>query len=91
MSDYTPTTDEVRSRYKAGAWLKGDRNPDQFNPSIYEPAYFAEFDRWLSEVERKAAEETWNEAVDYLSRHWEDVAPKAVADLEQSNPYRKEK
>lgn len=56
MSDYTPTTDEVRQRYKAGAWLNGDRNPDQFNPSVYTPIYFAEFDRWLAEVERAAAE-----------------------------------
>ena len=39
-----------------------------------------------SEVEVKA--EAWDKAVDTLSRHWEDVAPAAVADLERRNPYR---
>lgn len=57
MSEYTPTTEEVKQRYKAGAWLKGDRNPDQFNPAVYEPLYFAEFDRWLNSVKAEAWDE----------------------------------
>lgn len=39
-----------------------------------------------SEAEVKA--EAWDKAVDTLSRHGEDVAPAAVADLERRNPYR---
>ncbi len=45
MSDYTPTTEEVRDRYN----------------TFDNPKTEAEFDRWLSEVIRKAKEEAWDE------------------------------
>lgn len=71
MSDYTPTTEEVRDAY-AG---------HDFDYAIAG----AQFDRWLAEVERAAAEKAWtdgwNEGVDF------EVY---VRDINQAgpNPYR---
>ena len=45
MSDYTPTTEEVRSAYSAGAWFE-----IQTELEVHETA----FDRWLAEVKAKA-------------------------------------
>lgn len=69
MSDYTPTTEEVRNSYKSGAWLKGREGVPQFNPDEYRPIYFAEFDRWLAEVERAAARQAWEEGVATALNH----------------------
>ena len=84
MADYTPTTGEVRDAYVR-------RRADEkrfFYDSRTRPRARAEFERWLATHDREVAEKAWDEAVDTLSRHWEDVAPAAVADLERRNPYR---
>ena len=83
---YIPTTEEVKRNYKGGAWLKGDRNPDQFNPAVYEPIYFAEFDSWYAEEIRKAKEEAWDEGFTLATRNTRHD-PHPMAEL---NPYRKE-
>lgn len=49
MSEYTPTTDEVRDAY-AG---------HDFDQAISS----AQFARWLAEVERAAAEKAWDRCV----------------------------
>lgn len=76
---YTPTTEEIRDGYS--------RSTGGFYHDVTEEG-FAEFDRWLAEVVRQAKAEAWESAVDCLSAHWEDVAPKAIRDLEERNPYR---
>lgn len=84
MAKRTPTTEYVRSVYglcPVERHKGGDPNP---NPAYAE----AQFDRWLDAHDREVAERVWNESVDTLSRHWEDVAPAVVADLERRNPYR---
>ena len=52
----------------------------------HDPAHAHEFRRWLAGIRAMA----WDEAVDTLSRHWEDVIPAQIADLDRRNPYRKE-
>ena len=82
MSDqgYTPTTEEVLDSYRRSiVWARGSGAQSD-----------AEFDRWLAEVRREAAEEAWDRATDLLSAHYLDRVPSAVDRLERSNPYRKE-
>lgn len=59
MTEYTPTTDEVRSLYKSGAWLMTDRAPNRFDQKEYEGVLFGEFDRWLNEIRAEAWDEGW--------------------------------
>lgn len=66
MSDYTPSTEEIRER-----WLLFDGGPV--------PADHAEFDRWIAEVERAAAETAWD-----------DGRAEGFHRSGRSNPYRKE-
>lgn len=57
MSDeYTPTTEEVRLEYMAVRWGKNDTVSFEAR---------AEFDRWLAEVERAAAEKALREMRDF--------------------------
>lgn len=60
MTEYTPTTGEVRSLYKSGAWLMTDRAPNRFDREKYEGVLFGEFDRWLNEIRAEA----WTEGFD---------------------------
>jgi hypothetical protein len=57
MNGYTPTTEEVRGDY-AHFQVPGGTDPvtGEFAEGL------AEFDRWLAEVERAAAEKAWWEA-----------------------------
>ena len=57
MSDYTPTTEEIRAAYE-GQLIKIGENRFEL---IDEGLAKAEFDRWLAEVIRKAKEEAWDE------------------------------
>ena len=63
MNDYTPTTDEVRdslvhlNKYYAEQY--GD-----VDLLVVESETAAQFDRWLAEVERAAAEKALEEAAD---------------------------
>lgn len=52
MSDYTPTTDQVRERYCAG-WT--GRVSDEYGEA---------FDRWLDQALREAKAEAWDEGYD---------------------------
>lgn len=53
MSDWTPTTEDVREDYR-DARIMGDRDPD------------AEFDRWLAQTIREAKAEALRDAADKL-------------------------
>jgi len=75
MSDYTPTTKDVREAWWYAA-SGGGLDPDFDN--IYYPA----FDRWFAEELRKAKEEAWKEGMNYA------MPPDAVL-LYSDNPYRK--
>ena len=75
MSDYTPTTDEVEHRYAYDELYSMDCEADHHA-----------FRRWLDSIRAEA----WDEAVDTLSRHWEDMIPAQIADLDRRNPYRQE-
>lgn len=51
MSEYTPTTEEVRARYGA----------DEFGYSAGLSDPCPEFDRWLAEHDRQVKAEAWGE------------------------------
>ena len=58
MSDYIPTTKEVRKIY---ADYRDDIRDGDRDPSKSYPLSGHEFDRWLTEVIRKSKEEAWDE------------------------------
>lgn len=62
MSEYTPTTDEIRATYAWGC--KNEGAPAEGEPE-------AEFDRWLSQVEREAAAQALEEKGYFLKGHAE--------------------
>ena len=77
MSDYTPTTEEVRKRY----------SDDVIPPKVfyseeeaqqYEAEFYAEFDRWLAEVQAQAWEEGYISGT--VDTHRNEVS--------KGNPYR---
>jgi hypothetical protein len=74
VTDYTTTMDEMRERCV---------DPDEMRAEVCERAE-AEFDRWLAEVERAAAEKAWSEG------HAQAMANVAWPGQRKSNPYRKE-
>ena len=56
MTDYTPTTEEVRAAYE-GQLIKIGENRFEF---IDEAQAHSEFDRWLAEVKAQAWQEGWD-------------------------------
>ena len=90
MNDYTPDTDHVRDLWRAGRQM-------QLGLSIYLDGERTEgeFDRWLAEVERAAAEKGWDERgrarADYSKGHDEDCTGwEDCRCARYPNPYRKE-
>lgn len=75
MTDYTPTTEEVRERYANDEW-------DVENEAV---ARLADFNRWLEEHDRQVAEEAYDEGFANGVDYHEDTI---YAPL---NPYRNRK
>ena len=75
MSDYTPTTEQVRAIYA---------DESGWTPLFYKPGTWGEqFDRWLVSVKAEA----WDEGV--IFQQTENGIPFAhVADELHANPYR---
>lgn len=73
MSEYTPTTEEVR-RYWVGKWV----------PSA---ELEAQFDRWLAEVQRAAAEKAVDAFEDAVLAHIREHG--TSTENWPTNPYRK--
>jgi len=81
MSEYTPTTKEVRADYIDAGWgadgsLYGDNDP-------------AQFDRWLASVKAEA----WDDGHDvgWESRHEDALSgymPRGAYESDRHNPYR---
>lgn len=71
MSDYVPTTEDVREGYVEGTG---------FGEEVY-----AQFDRWLAEVERAAAEKAWDRCVGEMP-----IDPDWKNFYGDNNPYRRE-
>ena len=78
MTDYTPTTQEVRGKYAThqGARYRGQKYLDLRR---------AEFDRWLNEVKAEAWDEGFTDGINHDLGDW-DNAPAII-----KNPYREEK
>lgn len=85
MTEYTPTTEEVRHRY-------GRDTADDVG--MFEVKAHAEFDRWLAERDRQVAERAWAEGYrqGWGDRHDDFHAGYVPSGFEQDtlNPYRKE-
>lgn len=76
MSDYTPTTEEVRDTYE-GVYACGCcAMPDEES--------LAQFDRWLAEHGRQVAEKAWDEGA--LAQEYWITNPNYEV---EENPYRK--
>ena len=76
MNDYTPTTEQIRAVYASGEFADRQIGPGDY---AYEHGDFSEFDRWLAEVERAAAEKAWD-----------DGRAEGFHRSGRTNPYRKE-
>lgn len=97
MSEYTPTTDEVRGDY-AHFQVPGGTRPvtGEFAEGI------AEFNRWLAEVERRASEKAWSKLADVAYPLYEAAEAVLLSDADKqtlmeplaklgarTNPYRR--
>lgn len=80
MSDYTPTTAEIRRRATEPRYEKYDRRKALVR--LLE----GEFDRWLSELIRKEREEAWDEGYDQC---WVYHTSEGMQGTQQ-NPHRRE-
>ena len=84
MAEYTPTTEQVRAAFIAQEDFYA-RVASLEPPTSEESG--EDFDRWLAEVRREAAEKAWDEVADYLDR---TNAPSLAEAARRDNPYRKE-
>lgn len=73
MTEYTPTTEEVRDRWGRDA-ISEDLRPE----------WLAEFDRWLADHDRQVAERAWAEGFVQATDFMDDPALPTPL-----NPYRK--
>lgn len=66
MTEYTPTTEQVRRywQYGANAWLAGVADDRDDGP---DGSIGAEFDRWLDAHDREVRAEALSEAADWLA------------------------
>ena len=74
MSDYTPTTEEMREWHVRHDWC-GSQSRAQ---------YEAEFDRWLKAHDREVAAKAWDQAVGSI--RYEDGSEVEIVYV--TNPYR---
>lgn len=80
MTDYTPTTEEVRINYiGTTAELAADVPWQEHRP--------AEFDRWLEEHDRQVAEKAHDEGFTACANWWEIHHFQSV--ISEMNPYLK--
>lgn len=77
MSEYTPTTEQVRRYWQYGANAWADEVARDDDTQVDGSSIGAEFDRWLSQL----LAETWDEG--YTARASEDRLSPG-----ESNPYR---
>lgn len=85
MTEYTPTTEEVRSLYESGAWLMTDRAPNKFDQKRYEGMFPGEFDRWLNEIRAEAWDRAWRE-IRAIPRWWNPDDQYGEFDLQPLGP-----
>lgn len=72
MTDFTPTTEQVRQAYGVAHELTGASMDER------------EFDRWLAQHDREVAAEAWDAAVKAM--RYEDGTPVELVSV--VNPYR---
>jgi len=90
MSDYTPDTDEVRGAWEVIMYEGGASAGSKADAHWDDARRAAQFDRWLAEVERAAAEKAWDESRRSYLRSRADPYDMA-AEKEAQNPYREGK
>lgn len=92
MSEYVPTTDEVRE-----CWVMAEPSSDGYASAGLqvpdEAGMYAEFDAWLDQVRadarREGQAEAWDEcATESGERGW--MHDYAVTEMWERNPYREE-
>lgn len=84
MSDYTPNTESVREGLVALARSDAARHGD-VDLDVVASEVAGQFDRWLAEVERAAAEKAWDRCVGEMP-----IDPDWKNFYGDNNPYRAE-
>jgi hypothetical protein len=84
VSDYTPTTDEVRDSLVHLNKYYAERHGD-FDLLVVKSETAAQFDRMIAEVRREAAEKAWNRCVGEMP-----IDPDWKNFYGDNNPYRAE-
>lgn len=92
MSNYVPTTEEVRDGWVCLIFDGGAREEAKLDSRWNQELSEAQFDRWLAEVERAAAEKAWAEGwATRASRSYGHLkVGESVPAPRHINPYRKE-
>jgi hypothetical protein len=94
VSDYTPTTGQVRGRHNANAMMEHTPTTGQVRGrhnanATLEPLTWgqadAQFDRWLAEELRKAREEAWDECYAAGYEHVQAVNPYKIEEGETND------
>lgn len=86
MSDYTPTTDEVRTRY-AVSLFHTEHGPDEHvHDSVSDGD--AEFDRWLADRDREVAAQALEDLAkhdgDWTARAWRPQEAETVVKMRKA-------
>ena len=71
MSEYTPTTENVRQTF---AYVQAGLDDDDGYPFVTH-IHVETFDRWLAEVERAAAEKAWTEGTHSAEQFYQSHIP----------------
>lgn len=90
MSEYTPTTDDIKFGYAMHKSIANSRT-SATGMGTKLGVHFDEFDRWLAEHDRVVAERAWDQGFTrgfYGGQAWPDGADASEPDID--NPYRKE-
>lgn len=82
MSEYTPTTEQVREAYSLDPYID---YYDPVNAGALHAQARRDFDRWLAAHDRETARKAWDEAADTYER---DALIGWATDTPPSNPYK---
>ena len=86
MSDYTPTTDEVRDRYAVSLFHTEHRLDGHVHDSVSDGD--PEFERWLAAHDQEVAARAWDEGFDAGEKDAWDVDVTNESHVCTPNPYR---
>ena len=93
MSDYTPTTEEVRDAFAIRKWDNFQRNYPNSHDKTERDAERERFDRWLAQVKAEAWDEAYRQGIEDERTAEElqvGIGLGGYAPANRSNPHREE-